>query len=471
MSQVQIKSSKVVESVEEALADVPNGSRIMFGGFGLCGIPENMIAELGKKGTKDLTVISNNCGNGGRGLALLLKNRQVKKCICSFVGGNPDLEEQILSKQVEVELTPQGTLAERIRAKGAGIPAFFTPTGVGTPIAEGKQTLEKDGKTYIMETAIDADFAMIRAFKGDTEGNLIFKKSARNFSPMMAMAAKITIAEVEHLVPAGEIDADEVHLPGIFVQKIFQGKKFENPLEKVTLAQPEGSDGGALSPVSKPMSRRQMAWRAAQSLPDLGYVNLGIGVPTLVADYLPAERGIRLHSENGVMGVGPYPTEDQVEYYLINAGKETITLNPGASIFDSSMSFAMIRGGHLDWAILGALQVSQSGDLANWMIPGEKVNGMGGAMDLARGAKNTMILTTHTDKNGKPKLVAECEFPLTALGTVTKVVTDLAVIAIDKDGFLVEEMIGGMTREELQAKTGAPLRFAADLKVIEAPTV
>lgn len=471
MSQVQVKNSKVVESVEEALADVPNGARIMFGGFGLCGIPENMIAELGKKGTKDLTVISNNCGNAGRGLALLLKNRQVKKCICSFVGGNPDLEEQILSKQVEVELTPQGTLAERIRAKGAGIPAFFTPTGVGTPIAEGKQTLEKDGRTYIMETAIDADFAMIRAYKGDTEGNLIFKKSARNFSPMMAMAASVTIAEVEHLVPAGEIDPDEVHLPGVFVQKIFQGKKFDNPLEKVTLAQPEGSSGGAVSPVNKPLTRRQMAWRAAQTLPDGGYVNLGIGVPTLVADYLPTERGIRLHSENGVMGVGPYPTEDQVEYYLINAGKETITLNPGASIFDSSMSFAMIRGGHLDWAILGALQVSQKGDLANWMIPGEKVNGMGGAMDLARGAKNTMILTTHTDKKGTPKLVAECEFPLTAPGTVTKVVTDLAVIAIDKDGFLVEEMIDGLTREELQAKTGAPLRFADDLKIIQAPAV
>ena len=471
MSQVQTKHSKVVESVEEALADVPNGARIMFGGFGLCGIPENMIAELGAKGTKDLTVISNNCGNGGRGLALLLKNRQVKKCICSFVGGNPDLEEQILSKQVEVELTPQGTLAERIRAQGAGIPAFFTPTGVGTPIAEGKQTLEKDGKTFIMETAIEADFAMIRAFKGDTEGNLIFKRSARNFSPMMAMAAKVTIAEVEHLVPAGELDADEVHLPGVFVQKIFQGKKFENPLEKVTLAQPEDADGGALAPVAKPLSRRQMAWRAAQSLPDGGYVNLGIGVPTLVADYLPAERGIRLHSENGVMGVGPYPTKEQVEYYLINAGKETITLNPGASIFDSSMSFAMIRGGHLDWAILGALQVSEKGDLANWMIPGEKVNGMGGAMDLARGAKNTMILTTHTDKNGKPKLVAQCEFPLTAPGTVTKVVTDLAVIAIDGEGFLVEEMIDGLTREELQAKTGAPLRFAADLKPISAPAV
>lgn len=472
MSQVQVKNqSKVFESAQQALADVPDGSRIMFGGFGLCGIPENMIAELGRKGSKDLTVISNNCGNAGRGLALLLKNRQVKKCICSFVGGNPDLEEQILSKQVEVELTPQGTLAERIRARGAGIPAFYTPTGVGTPIAEGKPSMEFNGKTYILETAIEAEYAMVRAYKGDTEGNLIFRRSARNFSPMMAMAANTTIAEVEILVEAGELDPDEVHVPGIFVQRIFQGAKFDNPLEKVTLAQPAGSGADGVAPASKPLSRRQMAWRAAQDLPDGGYVNLGIGVPTLVADYLPAGRKIRLHSENGVLGVGPYPTEDQVEYYLINAGKETITLNPGASTFDSSTSFAMIRGGHLDWAILGALQVSQHGDLANWMIPGEKVNGMGGAMDLAAGAKNTMILTTHTDKNGNPKLVADCEFPLTAPRTVNRVITDLAVISIDQDGFLVEEMLEGMSREELQEKTGAPLRFADNLRVLAVPAV
>jgi 3-oxoacid CoA-transferase len=472
MSQVQTKSgSKVCQDAQQALADVPDGARIMFGGFGLCGIPENMIAELGRKGTRQLTVISNNCGNAGRGLALLLKNRQVRKCICSFVGGNPDLEEQILSKQVEVELTPQGTLAERIRAKGAGIPAFFTPTGVGTPIAEGKVSQQFNGRTYLLETAIEADYAMIRAYKGDTEGNLIFRRSARNFSPMMAMAARTTIAEVEHLVEPGELDADEVHLPGIFVQRIFQGARFDNPLEKVTLAQTDGGGAASLAPAAKPLSRRQMAWRAAQILPDGGYVNLGIGVPTLVADYLPRQRGIRLHSENGVLGVGPYPTEEQVEYYLINAGKETITLNPGAAIFDSSTSFAMIRGGHLDWAILGALQVSQAGDLANWMIPGEKVNGMGGAMDLAAGAKNTMVLTTHTDKKGNPKLVASCAFPLTAPRTVNKVVSDLAVITIDQDGFLVEEMLEGMSRQELQARTGAPLRFAAGCKPLMVPAV
>lgn len=462
---------KVYSSAADALADIQDGASIMFGGFGLCGIPENMIAELARKGTKKITVISNNCGNAGRGLAKLLQSRQVSKAYCSFVGGNPDLEAQILSGEVEVELNPQGTLAERIRAAGSGLGGFFTPTGVGTPIAEGKPTIEQNGRTYIMETALHAEYAMIRALKGDTEGNLVFKKSARNFSPLMAMAAKTTIAEVEELVEPGVLDPDEIHLPGIFVQRLFQGEKFDNPIEQRTTRAGGGNGVGPLSVATAPLTRRQMAWRASRDLPAGGYVNLGIGVPTLVADYLEPERGIRLHSENGVLGVGPYPTEEEVDYYLINAGKETITLNPGGSTFDSSMSFAMIRGGHLDWAILGALQVSQKGDLANWMIPGEKVNGMGGAMDLAAGARNTMILTTHTDKHGNPKLVDSCAFPLTAQGTVNRVVTDLAVISITEQGFVVEEMLEGMTPDELQAKTGASLTFAPGLKAIEVPAV
>ena len=463
--------SKVFESAKEALHDVSDGAQIMFGGFGLCGIPENMIAELAEKGTKNISVISNNCGNAGRGLAKLLQTRQVSKAYCSFVGGNPDLEAQILSGEVTVELNPQGTLVERIRAQGSGLGAFFTPTGVGTPIAEGKQTFEKDGKTFIMETALQADYAMVRALKGDTEGNLIFNKSARNFSPLMAMAGDVTIAEVEELVEPGVLGPDEIHLPGIFVQRIFQGEKFENPIEKRTTRADGEQDLGPVGPTEGPLSRRQIAWRASKELPDGGYVNLGIGVPTLVADYLDSKRGIRLHSENGVLGVGPYPTEAEVDYYLINAGKETITLNPGGTTFDSSTSFAMIRGGHLDWAILGALQVSQNGDLANWCIPGKKVNGMGGAMDLAAGAKNTMILTTHTDKKGNPKLVEDCAFPLTAEGTVNRVITDLAVIHIEDGRFVVKEMIAGLTQEELQAKTGAKLTFAEGLKVLEAPAV
>lgn len=226
---------KVFSDARQALADVFDGASIMSGGFGLCGIAENCIDELERRGVKDLTIISNNCGNMGMGLAVLLKSRQVRKVICSYVGGNPDLEEQILSNTVQVELNPQGTLAERIRAGGCGIPGFYTPTGVGTVVAEGKEVRAFNGVDCLLETALVADFAIVRAWKGDTEGNLVYKESARNFSPLMAAAGRITIAEVDELVPAGEIDPDQVHTPGIFVQRIFEGRDHRNTIEKLTL--------------------------------------------------------------------------------------------------------------------------------------------------------------------------------------------------------------------------------------------
>lgn len=203
----------------------------MSGGFGLSGNAEHCIKQIATSGVKQLTIISNNCGNQGRGLAILLKARQVKKVICSFVGGNPDLEAQMLSGEVEVELNPQGTLAERIRAGGAGIGGFYTPTGVGTLIAEGREVREIEGRRYLFETPLKADFAIIRAEYGDPFGNLRFRGTARNFSPMMAMAAKITIAEVDHMVPLGELAPEDIHLPGLFVQRIFQGTEYEDPIE------------------------------------------------------------------------------------------------------------------------------------------------------------------------------------------------------------------------------------------------
>ena len=227
--------NKVVHNAADALHDVQDGMTLMLGGFGLCGIPENCIAALVHRGVKNLTCISNNAGVDDFGIGLMLQRRQVKKMISSYVGENEEFERQMLNGELEVELIPQGTLAERCRAAGAGIPAFFTPAGVGTEVAEGKETRVFNGKTYLLEHAFDADFALVKAWKGDRHGNLIFRKTSRNFNPMMAMAGKITIAEVEELVDAGELDPDQIHVPGIFVQRIFQGTDYEKRIEQRTV--------------------------------------------------------------------------------------------------------------------------------------------------------------------------------------------------------------------------------------------
>jgi 3-oxoacid CoA-transferase subunit A len=226
---------KVVASAEEAIQDVFDGATIMVGGFGLCGMPENLIRALARKGTKNLTTISNNAGVDGLGMGLLLANRQITRHIGTYVGENKLLEQMVLDGRVQLDLVPQGTFSERIRAAGAGIPAFFTPTGVGTVVAEGKEVREFDGRTYIMERALKADFAFIKAWKGDKWGNLVYRKTARNFNPMMATAAKVTIAEVEHLVEPGELDPDTVHTPSVFVKRIFQGELFEKRIERRTV--------------------------------------------------------------------------------------------------------------------------------------------------------------------------------------------------------------------------------------------
>src|SRR6187431_1995830 len=228
--------NKIFKNASEAVADINDGSVIMLGGFGLCGIPENCIAALVKKGVKGLTCISNNAGVDDFGIGLMLQQKQVKKMVSSYVGKNAEFERQLLSGELEVELIPQGTLAERCRAGGAGIPAFFTPAGYGTEVAEGKEVREFDGKKYLMEHWLRADFSIVKAWKGDTSGNLVYRGTARNFNPMMAAAGKITIAEVEELVPLGELDPNHIHTPGIYVQRIFQGKNYEKRIEQRTIS-------------------------------------------------------------------------------------------------------------------------------------------------------------------------------------------------------------------------------------------
>ncbi|HWX24496.1 MAG TPA: 3-oxoacid CoA-transferase [Vicinamibacteria bacterium] len=451
--------NKVVKDAAEAVRDIPDGASIMVSGFGLCGIPENLIPALGKQGAKNLTLISNNAGTNDFGITLLLKNRQVRKMISTYVGENKVFEQMALAGEIEVELNPQGTFAERMRAGGAGIPAFFTPTGYGTLIAQGKEVRWFGGRPHLLESGLTADFAFVKAFQGDSLGNLVFRRTTRNFAPLMAMAARTTIAEVEHLVPPGALDPDLVATPGIFVKRIFQGHSYEKRIEKRTVR-----GQGALETDPK---RERIVRRAAREMKDGDYVNLGIGMPTLAANYVPRDVSIVLHSENGMLGVGPYPEAGQEDPDLINAGKETVTEIPGTSYFSSADSFAMVRGGHVDLTILGALQVDREGNLANWTIPGKMMKGMGGAMDLVSGAKRVVVTMEHTARDGSPKILDRCSLPLTGERCVSVIITDMAVIEIGRSGPVLSEIAPDTTLEAVQKATGTPLAVSPHLKVME----
>jgi len=467
MNLVNIMKQKVVFNSDDAVADIKDGATLMLSGFGLCGIPENSIASLVKMGLKNLTCISNNAGVDDFGIGLMLNKRQVKKMISSYVGENQEFERQLLSGELEVELIPQGTLAERIRAGGAGIPAFYTPAGVGTEVAIGKEVKVFDGKMYLLESWLQADFSIIKAWKGDTAGNLIFRGTARNFAPMMAAAGKISIAEVEILVPVGELDPNGIHVPGIYVNRIFQGSHYQKRIEQRTISNPLINAVSDNSNISKPgvgIDKNQIAQRIAKELRDGYYVNLGIGIPTLVANYIPENIQVVLQSENGLLGIGPYPFEEEVDADFINAGKQTISLQPGSSLFDSAESFAMIRGEHIDLTILGAMEVSENGDIANWKIPGKRVKGMGGAMDLVASAKNIIVAMQHVSKDGKSKLLKKCTLPITGMSCVKKIVTELAVLEIlPEGGFKLVERAPGISIEDIIKATDGKLIIEGEI--------
>uniref|UniRef100_A0A224XLG4 Succinyl-CoA:3-ketoacid-coenzyme A transferase n=1 Tax=Panstrongylus lignarius TaxID=156445 RepID=A0A224XLG4_9HEMI len=484
VSKPRKKCDKVYDCAAEAVKDIPDGATILFGGFGLCGIPEKLIAAILDAGTKNLTVVSNNAGVTDFGLGLLLKEKRIKKVIGSYVGENSELERQFLQGELEMELTPQGTLAERIRAGGAGIPAFFTPTAYGTLVQEGgapikyapggkkvalssggREVRDFNGKEYVMETAITADWAVVKGFKTDLEGNTLFRMSARNFNPIMAKAGKITIMETEDILPIGSIDPEFVHLPGIFVDRIVKGTDYEKRIEKLVLKK-EGSAQSGVKTTPAAKLRERIIRRLALEFKDGMYANLGIGIPMLASNYIPPEMKVILQSENGILGLGSSPSRQQADADLINAGKETVTVIDGASYFGSEESFAMIRGGHLDLTVLGAMEVSQYGDLANWMIPGKLVKGMGGAMDLvaAPGTK-VVVVMEHNSKEGGYKIVQQCSLPLTGKNCVDMIITEKGVFTVDREkGLMLTEIAEGVELPEIISTTGCEFSVAENLQ-------
>src|SRR3954463_15085880 len=447
--------SKVYPDAKTALAGLLHDNMtIAAGGFGLCGIPENFIAALHESGVKGLTIVGNNAGVDGFGMGVLLPARQVKKVMASYVGENKEFERQVLAGELELELIPQGTLAGRVRAGGAGIPGFYTRTGFGTKLTEGKETKTFGDKEFVLEPGITAEVSLVKAWKGDKSGNLVFRMTSRNFNPMIATCGKICVAEVEELVEVGELDPDQVHTPGIYVDRVFQGTNYEKRIEFRTV------QGAAVAKAGSTV-RDLLAKRAAQELREGYYVNLGIGIPTLVANYIPEGINVTLQSENGLLGIGPFPADSNVDPDLINAGKQTVTTIPGSSFFSSADSFAMIRGGHVDLSILGGLEVAENGDLANWMVPGKMVKGPGGAMDLVSGVKRVVVLMEHTSKDGASKVLKRCSLPITGKGVVNMIITDLCVFEVEPGrGLVLKELHPGVTLEQVKAKTAAEFRVA-----------
>lgn len=431
-----------------------SNSTLLCGGFGLCGVPDTLINEVARRGKSEisgLTAASNNAGTDTSGLGKLLRSGQIRKMIASYIGENKTFESMYLNGEVELELTPQGTLAERCAAGGRGVPAFYTPAAVGTVVQTGELPVkytEKDGsgtpstpaaynapkdvkvfdgKPYLLEHSIAGDYAFVKAYRADKLGNCQFRLSAHNFNGAMGRNAKVTIVEAEHIVEPGEIPPEAIHLPGIYVKRVIKSTA-EKGIEKRVFA-PSGRDEAAARSIGKgdaAVRRERIVRRAAKEFKNGMYANLGIGMPMLAPSFVSPDIEVQLQSENGVLGMGRYPVPGEEDADLINAGKETITLQPGASVFGSEESFGMIRSGRIDLTILGAFQVSASGDLASWMLPG-KVKGFGGAMDLVSNPSKTKVVATmeHTDRHGNPKILKQCSFPLTGKACVSRIITDL----------------------------------------------
>ncbi len=437
-------------SAEAAARLVQSGAVMMVGGFGMTGSPVHLLHALAETDARDLTYIANNIGEPGLGGGRLLRNGQIKKAIGSYFTSNREVVEAALDGAIEYELLPQGSMAEAIRAGGAGIGGFYTPTAAGTALAEKAEVKLINGRPHVFVAGLRADVALIRSRRADAAGNLAYQMTEQNFNKAMATAADLVIAEADEIVPVGALDPDHIHTTGNYVDYLVQAK---TTLAELGTSADVRALRGAVDEQRLMIARRALAELSAGDV-----VNLGIGIPTLVADLIKPEQGIILHTENGMLGLGPAPEAGGALDYPVNAGKAPVTALPGSSYFDSADSFAMIRGGHVDVAIMGGLQVDERGNLANWAIPGKPLLGVGGAMDLASGARRLIITMTHCNRDGSPKLVQECSLPLTAVSAVDLLITELAVFAFEAEGMRLVELMPDVTLDEVRAKTTAAFR-------------
>jgi len=434
-------------TLEEAAQKIKSGDTLVVGGFGMTGHPIHILHTLALTNIKDLTYIGNNVGEPGLGAGRLLRNRQIKKAIGSFFTSNPEAVAAAQAGELDVELIAQGNLGEAIRAGGAGLGGFFTPTSAGTLISQNLETRIIDGQEMVLIKPLRGNVGLVRAWKADTLGNLQYRRTENNFNQAVATAADLVIAEVEEIVPAGQLDPNFIHTPGCYIDFLVQASLVITDLgssAKVELINKESAN-----------SRLNIARAVLDELQSGDIVNLGIGIPTLVAELITPAHNLTLHTENGMLGVGPSPATGGAMDYPVNAGKIPVSALPGAAYFDSAASFSMIRGGHVDVAVMGALEVDAHGNLANWAIPGKPLLGVGGAMDLSNGAKRVIVTMTHTSKDGEPKIVPCCTLPLTAKGVVDVIVTDLAVFHFNAAGLTLVKIMPNATLAEITAKTSA----------------
>lgn len=459
-------------SAAEAVADIEDGASVGIAGFGLSHrYPSTLISALGEKGSRGLTVYCNGLGQPGFPTGhLLADNHQIAHLVTCFSarpGVVSEAEKQIAAGDMTLEMVPQGTLVERMRAGGAGLAAIYTPTGYGSEIAEGKDIRYFDGRPYVLERAITTDFALIRAQQADHMGNVVFRGGSQNFNVSFAKAARVTIVEAEEIVPTGAIAPEDVHLPGVFVTRVVPitvRMDLKNLPKRAN--RPASS---AKEYLGKPaLTRAEIGRRTAALLPDGAIVNLGAGLPVQVANFV-ADRPVTLHSENGMLNYGGFADGDEVDPDLHDAGGMFVTLRNGASFFDSVTSFEIARGGRLYAVVLGSYQVGGNGDLANWSAPGMIGGGIGGAMDLAAGAQHVFTTLEHTDSKGRPKLVERCEFPLTMPNCVDAIITDLALLRrpTRASRFTLEEVAAGFTADEVLSLTGMTVDVADEVRVMQ----